>query len=160
MSSCDRRFLLLAPLALAACGFQPVYAPGGSGTRLQNRVQVSEPNDRSTYLLVRQIEERLGRATDPAYNLTLNLSTWIAGLGIDPAGNTNRYNLIGLAGYTLSDISSGQAIVSGSINNFTGYFAAGSTVQTLAAERDARERLMVIIGDQLVARLLAADIPE
>ena len=34
-----------ALLALAACGFQPVYGPGGSGTALQNAVQVDAPDD-------------------------------------------------------------------------------------------------------------------
>jgi len=39
-----RRFLLALPLlALAACGFEPVYGPGGAGTALQNRVLVDAP---------------------------------------------------------------------------------------------------------------------
>ena len=158
MSSFDRRSLLLVPLALAACGFRPVYGPGGTGSRLQNRVQVTAPEDRSSYLLVRRIEERLGRATDPAYALSVNLQTRVAGLGIDPAGNTNRFNLIGVAGYVLADATNGRELTSGTVNSFTGYFSAGSTVETLASERDARERLMVILGDQIVARLLSADV--
>ena len=156
MSSCNRRTFLMAPLALAACGFQPVYGPGGTGTKLQNKVQVSAPSDQRTYLLGRRIEERLGRATAPQYFLSLTLSTGVVGLGIDPAGNTNRYNLVGTAGYVLTDAASGTQVTSGTVNSFTGYFASGSTVETLAAERDARERLMVVIGDQIVSRLLAA----
>jgi LPS-assembly lipoprotein len=157
--SCTRRAaLVLTAAALSACGFQPVYGPGGTGGRLQDRVRVTAPTDRSSFLLVRRIEERLGRGTDPAYTLSLNLRTSVAGLGIDPAGNTNRYNLIGVAGYVLADAATGQEVSSGTVNSFTGYFAAGSTVETLASERDARERLMVILGDQIVARLLSADV--
>lgn len=153
-----RSALVLMAGTLAACGFRPVYGPGGTGSRLQNRVQVAAPEDRTTYLLVRRIEERLGRATEPAYTLSLTLQTRVEGLGIDPAGNTNRFNLIGVAGYALSETGTGQAVTSGTVNSFTGYFAAGTTVETLAAERDARERLMVILADQLVARLLSADL--
>lgn len=153
-----RAALALLAGALAGCGFQPVHGPGGTGSVLQNRVRVADPQDRASFLLVRRIEERLGRATDPAYTLSLNLQTRVEGLGIDPAGTTNRYNLIGAAGYILSDATTGQAVTSGTVNSFTGYFAAGSTVETLASERDARERLMVILGDQIVARLLSAPI--
>ena len=50
-------------------------------------------------------------------------------------------------------------MTSGTVNNFTAYSATGSTVATLAAERDALERLMVILGDQITTRLFAADLP-
>ena len=54
MSLLNRRFLFAVPLlALAACGFQPVYGPGGSGTALQNAVQVDAPDDAFAYTLVR-----------------------------------------------------------------------------------------------------------
>jgi LPS-assembly lipoprotein len=149
---------MLAPLALAACGFTPVYGPGGTGDTLQNRVQVAAPTDRDTFLLVRRIEERLGRGSAPDYTLSLNLQTRTEGLGIDPGGNTNRFNLIGVAGYALAD-SGGAVLTSGTVNSFTGFSSAGSTVETLASERDAHERLMVILADQITSRLLAAPFP-
>lgn len=155
-----RSLVILAAAALSACGFRPVYGPGGTGSRLQNRVLVSEPNDRNTFLLVRRIEGRLGRSTDPAYALSVNLQMQVEGVGIDPEGTTNRFNLIGAAGYVLTDMTTGRPLTSGTVNSFTGYFAAGSTVETLASERDARERLMVILADQIVARLLSASLPE
>ena len=37
----------------------------------------------------------------------------------------------------------------------TGYSATGTTVATLAAESDARKRLMTTLGDMVVDRLLA-----
>lgn len=156
MSLPDRRFLLLAPLAFAACGFSPVYGPDGSGTALQNRVQVAAPGNRDTYLLVQRLEERLGRGTNPAYKLDLTLRTSTAGLGIGADSTTNRFNLIGVAGYVLRDLATGREVSSGVVNSFTGYSASGTTVETLAAERDARERLMVILADQITTRLLTA----
>lgn len=159
MSSFNRRSVLMLPLALAACGFTPVYGPGGTGTKLQNQVLVAAPQDRNSYLLVRRIEERIGRSDVPQYNLSLTLETREEGLGIDPDGNIDRYNLIGIAGYVLTDATSGAQVTSGTVNSFTGYSATGSTVETLASERDARERLMVILGDQIVSRLLAAPLP-
>jgi LPS-assembly lipoprotein len=49
-------------------------------------------------------------------------------------------------------------VTSGSVDNFTGYSATGTTVATLAAERDAQERLMTILADQIVTRLLTLDL--
>lgn len=154
----NRRFMLIAPLALAACGFQPVYAPGGSGAALQNRVQVDAPDDRNSYFLTREIEERLGRADSPAYALSLSIATTEEGLAIDRAGNTTRFNLLGAAEYTLRDLGSGQIVTSGTVENFTGYSATGTTVATLAGEQDAEKRLMNILADQIVTRLFAADL--
>lgn len=159
MSSCNRRHILLAPVALTACGFTPVYGPGGTGTKLQNQVLVAAPENRSGFLLVRRIEERLGRASAPLYTLSLSLQTRQEGLGIDADGNTNRFNLIGVAGYALAD-QSGTDLASGTVNSFTGFSATGNTAVTLAAERDAHERLMTILADQITARLLAAPLPS
>ncbi len=159
MSSYSRRFALTAPLALAACGFEPVFAPGGSGTALQNAVLVAAPQNQNGFLLVRRIEERLGRPSPARYTLSLTLSTRAQGLETDPAGNTNRFNVIGIAGYVLTDAETGVQISSGTVNSFTGYSATDSTVAAQAARRDAIERLMVILADQITTRLLATPLP-
>jgi len=159
MSLLNRRFIIALPLlVLSACGFQPVYGPGGTGTALQNAVQVDAPNDAYSYTLVREIETRLGRTASPRYALALTVDTSEEGLAIDSEDNTTRYNLVGKVDFALRNLSSGQIEVSGNVENFTGYSATGSTVATLAAERDAQKRLMVMLADQLVTRLYAADL--
>jgi LPS-assembly lipoprotein len=158
MSLFNRRTLLLMPLALAACGFEPVYAPGGSGAALNGQVVVSAPNSVDSYLLVQNLEQRLGRSASSgnAYNLDVGVSTVVTAAAITQANETNRLNIQGTASYTLSSNDTGQILASGSVNNFVGYSAAGSTVSTLADERDAKERLMVILSDQILAELYAA----
>ncbi len=158
MSLLNRRSIFLAPLALAACGFQPVYGPSGNGTALQNRVLVDEPDDREGYILTREIEEQLGRATTPTYGLALNIATKEESLATDLQGNTLRFNLIGVVDYALRDIATGQIVTSGKVDNFTGYSATDTTVATQASEQDAQIRLMNILADQIVTRLFAADL--
>ena len=158
MSLLDRRTVLLFPLALAACGFQPVYGTGGTGDKLQGRVEVSEPETRDAFLVTRRIEERMGRAGDPAYALALTVRSQKDGLAVNRQGNITRFNLLGEADYVLTDTRSGQVITSGSVDSFTGYSATGTTVATLAAERDAQQRLMIILADQIITRLLSTDI--
>lgn len=155
-----KRFLLCLPLALAACGLQPVYGPGGTATALQNRIEVNEPTTRDAYLITRQLETRLGRGGNADFALDVDVVTVEEGLAVNRQSDITRYNLIGAATYTLTDRSSGAVVTSGKVDNFTGYSATGSTVATLAAERDAQQRLMTILADQIVTRLFAAQLPR
>ncbi|MGA9250835.1 MAG: LPS assembly lipoprotein LptE [Roseobacter sp.] len=158
MSSFKRRTILLMPLALAACGFTPVYGTGTNGGALQNSVEVVEPNDDNSYLLTRRLEERLGRATVPTYRLNITVRSEREALAVNTESNINRFNLVGIADYALIDQSTGRVVTSGRVNNFTGSSATGTTVATLAAERDAQRRLMTLLADQVVVRLLSADL--
>ncbi|MEX0318155.1 MAG: LPS assembly lipoprotein LptE [Ruegeria sp.] len=158
-----RRTLLMLPLALAACGFEPVYAPGGSGAALDGKVQVSAPNSVETYLLVQNLEQRLGRQAGSGadYNLNVRLNTFRQGQAITATNETTRFTIVGKVRYTLTQIGNGAVVASGQVDNFTGYSATGSTVETLAGERDARERLMTILADQLTTQLIATvDLPS
>ena len=143
----------LAVLALTACGFTPVYGPGGAGTALQNRVLVDQPDDRTGFLLVQRLEERLGRAGDPAYRLAVDLALREEARAIDPDGDIRRFHLIGSAAYTLLLSGSDSVVQSATVDNFVSYSATGTAVATLAARRDAQERLMVILADQIVLQL-------
>lgn len=145
------------PLALAACGFEPVYAPGGSGSALDGKVEVSAPNTVESFLLVQNLERKLGRSATSGneYKLDVVVSTVTRRASITTANETNRYTIDGNARYELKSNATGQVLASGQVTDFVGYSAAGSTVSTLADERDATERLMVILADQIVNRLYA-----
>lgn len=163
MSSFNRRAFLIAAAATAAgCGFTPAYGPGGGASVLQGRVEVDEPNTRDGYLLVRQLENRLGRAQTPRFGLSVALDTSEEGLAYTQDAKITRYDLIGKATYALRDLGTGEVLTSGTVDSFTGYSTTGSTVATLAAESDARERLMIILADQITTHLLAAaqDLPQ
>ncbi len=145
------------PLALVACGFEPVYAPGGSGSALYGRVEVSAPNTVESYLLVQNLEQQLGRSAGSVndYKLDVQVSTVTRGAAITTTNETQRYTIDGSAQYALRSNATGQIIASGSVADFVSYSAAGSTVSTLADERDAKERLMVILSSQIMNRLYA-----
>ncbi|WP_425044392.1 LPS assembly lipoprotein LptE [Primorskyibacter sp. S87] len=155
MSWSKRKLLLALPLILAACGFEPVYAPGGTGAALNGRVEVSAPDTVESYQLVRTLENRLGRSSSPEYKLDVTVRTAAQGQAITISNEIERYSLVGEAEYSLTRISDGDIVASGDVRNFTGYSATGSTVDTLAAERDAQERLMTILADQITTQLFA-----
>lgn len=157
MSLCDRRhvlkFALLVPLA--ACGLSPVYGPDTAPSLLVGRTRFPEPVNEDTFDLTRQLERRLGRASSAAFELRVAPFVRSDSLAITGSNNITRFNLIGVANYTLSDIASGQTLLSGSVDTFASYSASGSTASTVAAERDARNRLMVALADLTVTRLEA-----
>ncbi|RMD63287.1 MAG: hypothetical protein D6826_05350, partial [Alphaproteobacteria bacterium] len=113
MSLYDRRTLLILPLALAACGFQPVYGPGGAAAALRDKVRMDEPDSAETYLLVRNLEDRRGRAAQPEYALSVKVKTDTEGQAITAADETTRYSLVGRAEYSLTRIATGEVIASG-----------------------------------------------
>lgn len=156
MSSCNRRLFLLSPLALAACGFTPAYAPGGPATALTGTVWAANPKDRNGFDFVERIEERLGRPEAQRYELGYDILTEEIGVGLTTDSTITRYNLQGSITYRLVETASGMTVASGRVQSFTTYAATGSTVAGLAAEEDAATRLMRILADQVVARLVAA----
>jgi LPS-assembly lipoprotein len=157
MSSSDRRtFLLtLAALPLAACGYAPAYGPAGKAGALQDSIEFAAPTSRDAFLFVARLEDRLGRSATPAYRLSYSLSTYRVDLAVDTSGAILRYNLVGSVDWQLTDAASGAVVLSGREQNFTGQSATEATIQAQAAEDDARQRLMVILADQIVTRLVA-----
>ena len=157
MSSSDRRTFLItgAAVALSGCGFTPVYAPGGSAEGLRGSISIDDPRDTAGFALVRQLESRLGLPQNPQYTLSATISLAEDELGITPDQEITRFNLRGTVRFALVDNATGQTVLRDAVSSFTSYSATGTPFATQTAEADARDRLMIILADQLVARLLA-----
>ena len=74
----------------------------------------------------------------------------------------SRYSLAGKADYKLVDAQTDAVLLTGEVASFTSWSATGSTVATQTAEDDAHKRLMVMLADQIVTRLIAtaASLPK
>jgi LPS-assembly lipoprotein len=157
MSSSDRRrFLaLFGALPLAACGFTPVHGPGGTGNAVRGQVAFAEPDDALAFGLVSRLEDRLGRASGGPYLLDYSIRTSQSSLALSETDDINRINITGTIGFTVTQTATGARVQSGEVSTFTAYATSGSPVATSAARRDAEERLMIALADQIVARLLA-----
>lgn len=137
-----------------ACGFSPVYGPGGHGSALQGTIEPEAPGDKNAFDFVAKFEGRLGRAEAPRYRLRYEIQTRSEGVGITPAAETTRFNLFGGVTFWLVDLGTGREVTQGFVETFTGYSATRLIVSTQSVERDARARLMGILADQVAARLL------
>lgn len=155
MSSSDRRIFLLTGLAvMAGCGFAPAYGPGSGGTVLRGRIEIAAPDTRAGYLLIRDLESRLGRSSMARYELVPEIDLDTRAIAIDRRNVAGRFNILGSVRYTLIDRQTGDTVVTGRVENFTAYSARGTPVATRAARRDAEARLMTILADQVVTRLM------
>lgn len=158
MWSSRRKFLLggLALAGLAACGFTPVYGPGGPGQRLFGRIRAADPKTIDDFAFVRRITERLGPTETPEFELSYNLRIAIVPQAITPDEITTRYALNGSADFTLTETATGRIVTRGQVNNFSSYSTTGTTIATMSAEQDAHDRLAMMLADQVVTRLYGA----
>lgn len=165
MSWCEPRRTLLAALAaglVSACGFTPLYAPGGPAASMAGRVEVSVVEGSAGFALTEQLTDRLGPATAPRYRLDVRLALEQTGVALTEQDVTTRYNVTGTADYALVPLAGGPAVAVGQVRAITGYSAPeslnSSAFASLAAQRDAEQRLAVDLADRIVQRLaLSAD---
>lgn len=157
-----RRALLLGALAaLGACGLTPVYGPQGAAGRLFGHVRPRDPESFEEFAFNRRLAERLGPEDGARYDLDYRISIGVVAQAITPEEVTTRYSLNGTADFALKD-GSGTVVTQGRVSSFTSYSTTGTTIATLSAEADARQRLAHMLADQVVTRLLAASdkLPE
>lgn len=147
--------MLAGVLALSACGFTPVYGPGSPATGMLDHVAIDAPADRRAFDLVERLEERLGRAGSATYRLSYQIDVQSENRTITPTNAITRYNLNGRVHYTLRDLKTDRVLTQGDVTTFTSYSASGTPVATNASENDAQVRLMRLLADQIVTRLIA-----
>lgn len=157
MSLLDRRHILALALVLplAACGFSPVYAPGGTGDAVRNQIALASPEDRLDFELVSRLEHRIGRVGSAPYLLDYAVTTETTELGVSETEDIDRINIYGTVAFTVTESATGAEVQTGEVRTFTAYASSSSPVATTAARRDAEDRLMIALADQIVAQLLS-----
>jgi LPS-assembly lipoprotein len=153
----DRRALLLALPALAACGFEPLYAPGAPASRMAGRVEVPVLEGADGFVMRERLTERLGTPETPTHRLEVVLALETAGVALTTENVTTRFNVVGTADYALVPMAGGPPALSGQLRAVTGYSAPETDISvayaSLSSDRDARRRLARELADRIVERL-------
>ncbi|MBQ1202475.1 MAG: hypothetical protein IIX61_01455 [Loktanella sp.] len=151
--------MLLGLLALAGCGFAPVY---GDNNALRGKIAFDTRDNVAGFRLRERLEQRLGVADTPVYTLRAEITDRRRSLAITTAGDNTRFNVVGTVAWVLTDAATDVVVATGNHETFTSYSATGSTTATQAAETDATARLSVALADMIVSRLLllAPDLPR
>lgn len=151
----DRRAILLGALALAGCGFRPVYGEGGSGRALRQAVRAADPVSPEDFHFVAALDEVLGRPDSPRYDLAYAIALREEGAGTVQGLGATRMQVFGTLDFTLTDIATGATVAQGQVSGDSAYSSTGTQLATLTAAEDARLRLMRMLAERLVTRLYA-----
>ena len=144
-----------AGLALAGCGFTPMYGEMGVGAGL-SRIAVTTPDNRLGYRLREQLEDALAwdRSSAPLYRLTTQVEQNRRSLGRRIDDTATRYELTVKATWTLTP-ASGGAPMTGTETVTTTYAAADQPYAAIAAQQDGEERAAAEL-----ARLIRLDLMQ
>ena len=152
-----RRALLLALLALAGCGFRPLYGEGEPAAAMTGRIVVAQLEGAPGFTMRERLTQRLGAPTAATHRLETTLALNRTGVALTQENVTTRFDVIGTASYTLVPLAGGPPVASGVVRSLTGYSApaspGASAFAVQAALEDAEHRLAVILADGIVQRL-------
>ncbi|MER3352815.1 MAG: hypothetical protein RLQ73_02500 [Hoeflea sp. D1-CHI-28] len=135
--------------SITACGFSPVFAPGSESNEYLSDITYAPPNNRLSYLLVRRMEERLGRNLQASKILRYEIHLEEEGYELAPG----RIQRVGKLNYQLVSKDDQRVLLQGQVESFTSFTNAGALIN--ADRRYADERLIVILADKLVTDLIA-----
>lgn len=146
-------------MALAACGFEPLYSdrgPGPSAISQLAAVEVAPIPERVGQVLRNDLLDRIspfGTPARPAYRLEVRLDFDREGLGFRPDEAITRVNLRFGARYRLVVPESGEKVFSAVARSSVSYNVVQSDFANLNAERDAERRAAHMIGEEISARI-------
>ena len=153
-----RACALLLVMALAGCGFAPMYRRDGASASVPQMaaVEIAPADSRLTQLIRNNLLDRLtpeGIAAAPLYRLQLGASEALSGILITRADTTTRYNLSVNANYSLIDRRSGEVLLSGGATSLASYNVLRAEFANVIAEQDARARAAREVAEQIRTRL-------
>lgn len=151
--------LIGASLTLAACGFRPLYgersAASVSAPELA-AVQIDTIPNREGQIVRNSLLDKMrprGGAQKELYRLTVSLSTGRESFGIRTDDTATRATMTMVASYTLSDIATGQPLLTASSRAVSSYNILDSDFATYISENDAMRRTAVDLSEEIKTRV-------
>ena len=142
-------FIAFACLALAGCGFHPLYG-AGMEPRLAS-IYVDPVTERDGYELRNQLIDLLGsdgREAGKAYHLKLTLNETSNGVTLQNDATITRYNDTLTVTYVLSD-AKGAEVTRGSQTSTAAFNTSNSPYSTLVVQQDSDRRAADDIADRI-----------
>lgn len=152
--------IIIMLLALAGCGFEPIYADRSAGSDaldVMQRVAVQAPASRDGEALKADIEDRLNpeAVSAPAYyQLITQIQAHAEPFIIEPDGTASRYTLRLVVPYRLVRISDNQELTRSTVRHEISYNVSElDDYATIVAQRDAMRRGLTQIAEMLSSRV-------
>jgi LPS-assembly lipoprotein len=148
-----------AALAVAGCGFQPLYARNASGTGAGDAlaaIYVEPMPERVGYQLRNDLLDLLnatGEATGATYRLKLVLRENTQGVTLERNATISRFNYTLTAQYDLFPAGGTTPAASGVVSALAAFNVASSPFATVIAERDATDRAAKDVAERIRTEL-------
>ena len=147
-----RALIASLTLLLAACGFQPMYAPAGGGAAI-GPVNIAQIDGKAGHVLKTELERILAVENNgaPPMQLDITLSEQVIPLGIRRDESATRAELRLIANYVLTPVT-GQ-VMRGSVFTVVNYDIPPAAFAEITAQDDARERAAETMAQRFRAEL-------
>lgn len=151
--------LATAALALAGCGFRPLYGETPAGTAAAaelGAIEVGVIADRPGQQLRSYLLERLnptGRPAEPHYRLVVNVAESREAYAVLADDTVSRYNLNVTASFLLLDAATQDVLLERASRATASYNVLDDQYATLSSEHIARERALESISDDIRTQL-------
>ena len=157
------RYLSVAWLLLAGCGFQPLYGEHGVGNGAVvdelAAIRIEAIPDRVGQQMYNLLRERLnpnGRPDDAKYVLSIQLSETRENFFLERDETETRANLTVKAKYVLRRADNDEIVTEGTSRVISSYDVLESQFASVTSEQDARERSVRTLSDEIKTRLALA----
>ncbi len=159
----SRLLLIVVGLVLSGCGFHPMYGQradsvaGAAGPELA-AIRIAAIADRKGQILRNALLERLnprGEPDKPRYVLTVTVSESMTGLGVQRNNTASLGEMTVSATYQLRTFLTAAPVASGSATSVVSVDYLGARYGSVAIERDAEDRVLIDIADDLRNQLAA-----
>ena len=148
-----RALILGFTLLLAACGFQPMYAPPGGGPAI-GAVTVAQIDGKAGHVLKTELDRILsveaGQGAPALLEITLQETVSPLGLRVDESATRAELRLI--ANYVLTPPNNGQ-VMRGSVVSVVNYDIPTAAFGEITSQDDARERAAETMAQRFRAEL-------
>jgi LPS-assembly lipoprotein len=154
-----RKFLLmLGASPMAGCGFQPVYKQSGAARALHGNLYFNLIESREGFALLERLESRLGAGGSAArYAVNVELIFEETEMVLTAATAlitfTARNTVKGIAKLSITDRTTGAEVFTDKLRDSVGYSSNEETLASDSSKRDAYDRLVLALADQIVLRL-------
>lgn len=147
-------------VALTACGFQPLYQKDQAGLSAGNAfetIRVRPIEDRVGQELRNHLYDALtprGQPENPAWDLQVKLTESIQKISVEQTSFSTRANLKLTGSYNLLPVTGNEETGhGGSVSVVSSFNILDSEYATLAAERDARSKAVLILSNDIRRQL-------
>ena len=161
MSSCKQGLIILGLLALAGCGFKPVYgehSAGKSPSAVQQFAAIEIPvlpdrlGQQMRNMLIDSLHPK-GADTDYRYKLDVGITEAVVNLGLQQNSTSTRGQVRITVKYALIDNSNDKVVLKETLRTSTGYNILINQFSSVLSQDDAETQGLQQIADDMTLHM-------